>query len=76
MKLEGWEEVEQDNWVTLPLQIRATITFSDPYKVIYIASSKGLKKLKQDEDERTNAETATEGMEGSGPGAEDSEAQH
>ena len=45
MEFKGWEEVDQGTWLTLPLQIRAKITFSDPYGVIYIAETAGLKKF-------------------------------
>jgi len=45
MDFKGWEEVDQGTWLTLPLQIRAKITFSDPYGVIYFAESAGLKKF-------------------------------
>lgn len=76
MEIKGWEEVGNKIWTDLPLQIRATITYSDPYKVVYIAETAGLEKLKQEDAERTNAETGKERVEGDSSGTEDSEAQH
>ncbi|GAH32950.1 unnamed protein product [marine sediment metagenome] len=76
MEIKGWEEVDQDIWNTLPLQLRATVTFSDPYKVLYIAESAGLNKLDEIDDERTEPTDAEEGVEGDSGRAEDSEAQH
>ena len=76
MEIKGWEEIDQKVWVTLPLQIRATITYSDPYKVTYIAETTGLEYVKKIEDERTATTDAEEGVEGDSAGAEDSEAQH
>lgn len=76
MEIKGWEEVNQKEYRELPLQKRATITYSDPYKVVYIAETAGLEKLKQEDAERTDAETGDEGVEGDSVGAEDSEAQH
>ena len=69
-------EVNQSHWIVLPLQMRATITFSDPYKVIYIAEEEGLEKLKQEDAEWPTTTDAEEGVEGDSSGAEDSEAQH
>jgi len=76
VEIEGWIEIPQKTWVTLPLQIRATVTFSDPYKVVFIADAAGLEKLKQQNAERTTTTDAEEGVEGDSSGAEDSEAQH
>ena len=76
MEIKGWEEIERETWAALPLGTRATITFGDPYKIVFIADSQALKDLKQEEDERTNAETGKEGVEGDSSGAEDSETQH
>ena len=72
MEIKGWEEIDAKTWITLPLQIRATITYSDPYKVIHIGESAGLEKLKKQEDERTEPTDAKEGVEGDSPGVEDS----
>jgi len=74
VEIEGWLEIPQKTWATLPLQIRATVTYSDPYKVTYIAESEGLKKLNNENAEHAKPTDAEEAVEGNNSGAEDNEA--
>jgi len=76
LEIKGWEEIDADLWVDLPLHLKATITFNGPYKVIYIAESEGLKKIQDIENERTNTETAEDQPEGKTAGNSDNDSQH
>jgi len=74
VEIEGWIEIPQKTWMTLPLKIRATVTFGDPYKVLYIAEAEGLKKLNNENAEHAKPTDAEEAVEGNNSGAEDPEA--
>jgi len=76
LEIKGWEEIDADLWVDLPLHLKATITFNGPYKVIYIAESEGLNKIKQENAKRTSTETAEDQPEGKTAGNSDNDSQH